>query len=75
MGKIARGVEYDNKVKEETKKLNIQVVLMLVISALISFFFYSILDNNPPAEVYTAVQGVDLGNNTDPLVRPTNSNL
>ena len=61
--------------KAETRKLYIQVGFMLVISVLISFFFYSILDNNPPAEVYTAVQGVDLGNNTGPLVTPTNSNL
>ena len=61
--------------KAETRKLYIQVGFMLVISVLISLFFYSILDNNPPAEVYTAVQGVDLGNNTGPLVTPTNSNL
>lgn len=64
MGKIQKGVEYDNKVKEESRKLMVQVFFMLVISALISFSFYMLLDNNPPAEVYTAQPGVDVGNNT-----------
>ncbi len=37
---------------------------MLIIAAIISFSFYMVLDNNPPADVYAAQPGVDLGNNT-----------
>ena len=64
MTKIHKGEEYDNKVKSENKKLLIQVVLMLLISGLISFMFFMVLDNNPPAANQLAQPGVDVGNNT-----------
>jgi hypothetical protein len=64
MTKIQKGEEYDNKVKSENKKLLIQVVLMLLMSGLISFMFYMVLDNNPPAVNQLAQPGVDVGNNT-----------
>ena len=62
--KIQKGVEYENKVKSESFKLMVQVIFMLIISGLISFSFYIVLDNNPPAENQLAQPGVDLGNNT-----------
>ena len=64
MAKIQKGEEYENKVKEESRKLLIQVLFMLVIAGLISFSFYMVLDNNPPAINKLAEAGVDVGNNT-----------
>ena len=64
MTKIQKGDEYKEKVKSENFKLMVQVVFMLLISGLISFMFYTVLDNNPPAINQLAQPGVDLGNNT-----------
>jgi hypothetical protein len=64
MTKIQKGDEYKEKVKSENFKLMVQVVFMLIISGLISFMFYAVLDNNPPAAIQFAQPGVDLGNNT-----------
>ena len=63
MKKIQKGAEYDNKVIEEGKKLQLQVIFMLIFAALISMSFYMVLDNNPPSSISQAQSGVDMGNN------------
>ena len=59
--KIQKGPEYEAKVKEESKRLNIQVVFMLIASVAISLIFFFQLKANPPAYINQAVEGKDLG--------------